>query len=42
MFLREDPKGIYHGLEDDQVLYVYVEEEATQRARDQARMRAIE
>ena len=35
------PRGTYHGLEDDQVLYVYVEEEAAQRARDQARMRAI-
>ena len=41
IFLREDPRGTYHGLEDDQVLYVYVEEEAAQRARDQARMRAI-
>jgi hypothetical protein len=42
IFLREDPRGTYHGLEDDQILYVYVEEEAAQRARDQARMRAIE
>jgi hypothetical protein len=41
IFLREDPRGTYHGLEDDQVLYVYVEEEAAQRARDQARMRAV-
>ena len=41
MSLHEDPRGTYHGLEDDQILYVYVEEEAAQRARDQACMRAI-
>lgn len=41
IYIREDPKGTYHDLEDEQTLYVYVEEEAQQLARDQARMRSL-
>jgi hypothetical protein len=36
LFLKEDPRGTYHGLEVDQTYYAYVEQEAEQLARDQA------
>lgn len=35
MFMEEVPAGTYHGLENDQTYYVYVEQEAEQLARDQ-------
>lgn len=41
LFLPEDPRGTYHGLVDDQIYYVYVEQEAEQLARDQEKMRRI-
>lgn len=40
-FLKEDPRGTYHGLEKDQTYYVYVEQEADQLARDQERQKRI-
>jgi hypothetical protein len=39
LFLREEPRGVYHGLVDDNTYYVYVEQEAEQLARDQAMMK---
>lgn len=39
LYIDEDPKGVYQGLVDDEVYYVYVEEEAEQKARDEAIMR---
>jgi hypothetical protein len=41
LYLPEHPRGTYHGLEDDQTYYVYVEQEAQQLKRDQERMRQI-
>lgn len=41
LFFEENPRGTYHGLEVDQTYYVYVEQEAEQLARDQARMKQI-
>lgn len=40
-FIEENPRGTYHGLEVDMTYYVYVEQEAEQLARDQARMKQI-
>jgi hypothetical protein len=41
LFLEENPRGTYHGLEVDKTYYVYVEQEAEQLARDQAKMKQI-
>lgn len=41
LFIKEDPRGTYQGLDVDQTYYVYVEQEAEQLARDQARMKQI-
>jgi hypothetical protein len=41
LFIEEIPRGTYHGLEVDKTYYVYVEQEAEQLARDQARMKQI-
>lgn len=41
LYITENPRGTYHGLEDDQTYYVYVEQEAEQLKRDQERMKRI-
>ncbi|KAF0691986.1 Aste57867_16892 [Aphanomyces stellatus] len=41
LFVYENPLGTYHGLDADSTYYVYIEQEADQLARDQARMREI-
>lgn len=41
LFLKEDPRGMYHGMEAGSTYYVYVEQEADQLARDQEKMRQI-
>jgi hypothetical protein len=40
-FIFEEPPGTYQGLVADATYYVYVEQQADQLARDQARMKAI-
>jgi hypothetical protein len=40
-FIFEEPRGTYQGLVADATYYVYVEQEAAQLARDQARMKEI-
>ena len=41
LYIKEEPKGTFHGLEKDLTYYVYVEQEADQLARDQEKMRMI-
>ena len=41
MYIKEEPQGVFHGLEKDVTYYVYVEQEADQLARDQEKMRLI-
>jgi hypothetical protein len=39
LYIKEDPRGTYQGLEADKTYYVYVEQEKDQLARDQEMMR---
>ena len=41
IFIFEEPIGIYHGLLKDKIYYVYVEQEADQLAKDQAKTRDL-
>lgn len=41
VFIKEEPQGIFHDLEKDNIYYVYVEQAVEQLARDQERMRQI-
>jgi hypothetical protein len=41
VFVKENPRGVYQGLEANGTYYVYVEQEAQQLARDQERMRRV-
>lgn len=41
LYIHEDPPGTYHGLRNNEVYYVYVEQEALQFARDQERMKHV-
>lgn len=41
LFIHENPRGKYLGLERGKTYYVYIEQEAEQLARDQARMREV-
>ena len=39
--MKEDPRGTYHGLENNKTYFVYVEQETEQLKRDQENMKRI-